>query len=156
MAYALLALARDNRGAPGGSALIQATRLSLVLAGAAVLLALPLAAQEAPVDRPVAQEAPFDRQAAPAPAEVTQGATLEQVGADLAAIEADDAIEKAVKDGLRPVYKQAVAALTKAADLEARAAAYREAIETSPEKAAALRAEIEALPPAESAPPSKR
>ena len=77
--------------------------------------------------------------------------TIAEVEAELAAMEADSGIEDAVKELLRPKYKQAIQALKDAADNAAKAVSYREAIKTAPESASALRAELQALPSAESA-----
>ncbi|MDJ0851189.1 MAG: mechanosensitive ion channel [Myxococcota bacterium] len=73
--------------------------------------------------------------------------TLGQVEAELAALEADAGIEAAAKESLRATYKQAIQALKEAAALDARAAAFRAALEDALAEAAALRAERAALPP---------
>jgi len=77
--------------------------------------------------------------------------TIAEVEAELAAMEADSGIEDAVKELLRPKYKQAIQALKDAAENPAKAVVYREAIKTAPESASALRAELQALPSAQSA-----
>jgi chromosome segregation ATPase len=115
--------------------------LTAIFAGAAILLTASLLAQETPVGG----------QVAPAADDASSGLTLAEVEAALAAIEADTGIEDAVKDSLRPKYQQAIEALKQAADFEAQTADYREAIKTTPEKAAALRDELKVLPSAESA-----
>jgi DNA repair exonuclease SbcCD ATPase subunit len=114
-----------------------------VLLGAAVLFAMPLVAQ--------VPETPANGQAAPATNGATPDLTRDEVEAALAAIEADTTIDDAVKAPLRTKYKQAIDALEEAADFAAKAASFREAVDTAPDEAAKLRAELKALPSAESA-----
>ncbi|MHC4403431.1 MAG: hypothetical protein ACYTG0_27555 [Planctomycetota bacterium] len=76
---------------------------------------------------------------------------LAEVEAALAAIDADTGIEDAVKDLLRPKYKQAIDALKEAAGFAAKGAGYREAIKTAPDEAAGVRQRLQALPSADSA-----
>ncbi len=114
-----------------------------VLSGAAMLSAIPLVAQ--------VPETSGGGQAVSATDGATRDLTLAEVEAALAAIEADAGIDDAVKGLLRPKYKQAIDALKEAADFAASAADYREAIDTAAERAAKPRAELRALPSAESA-----
>ncbi|MHC4176968.1 MAG: mechanosensitive ion channel domain-containing protein [Planctomycetota bacterium] len=76
---------------------------------------------------------------------------LAEVEAALAAIEADARIVDAVKGLLRRKYSQAIEALKEEAESSTRATNYREAVQTAPESAAKVRAELKALPSADSA-----
>ena len=99
--------------------------------------------QQQPAETPVAG------QMAESGGDTTPGPTLAEVEAALAAIEANTAIEDGVKDLLRPKYKQAIKSLKAAADFANEATAYRGAIQTAPQSAAAVRAELQALPSAD-------
>ena len=78
--------------------------------------------------------------------------TVGLVEAELAALEADAGIEAAAKESLRATYQQAVQALKEAAELDARAAAFRAALESASAETAELRAKRAALPPGGSPP----
>ncbi len=114
------------------------TRLAwyAVFAGVLIWLTTPLFAQQTPD----ANEAALGEEAAP------PELTMAQVEAGLAAVEADAGIEDAAKAALSSTYKQAIQALKEAAEFEARATDYRDAVRTAPEKAADLRAQLQALP----------
>ncbi|MDH3716888.1 MAG: hypothetical protein OES79_02090, partial [Planctomycetota bacterium] len=98
-----------------------------LLAGAAVLFAIPVVAQ---VPDTLAGGQPITTSGEAAPA-----LTLEEVEAALDAINKDSAIADAVKELLRQRYQQAIEALQAAADNSAKATSYREAIQSGPEKA---------------------
>ena len=85
-------------------------------------------------------------QAASPGGEAIPGPTLADVEAALAAIDADTGIEDAVKDLLRPKYKQAIDALKEAADFAVKERTYREVIKTGSHKAADLRGRVEGPP----------
>lgn len=72
--------------------------------------------------------------------------TLATVEARLAAIEEDPGIDDAVKDLLRPKYRQAIDLLKEADEIEASAVEYRQAIEEAPELSEQFREELQALP----------
>jgi potassium efflux system protein len=107
------------------------------------LSGIPLAAQ-------VPERSAGD-QPASASGDAIPGPTLAEVEAALAAIEADAGIEDAVKELLRPKYKQAIDALNESTDFSTRAADYREAIQTAPETRVEVRAKLQALPSADNA-----
>ena len=115
-------------------------RGTILLAIAVVLAASPLVAQvpTTNADSPVSPTA-----------STPPDLTLEQLQAELAALEAETGLEDAVKDLLRPKYKQAIEALKQAGVYGAQVAEYREAIQAGPEQAAALRDQLQALPPIE-------
>jgi potassium efflux system protein len=114
-----------------------------VLAVAATLFAGPLFAQ--------VQETPAGGQAGSAGGGAMPDLKIADVEAGLEAIEADTGIEDAVKDLLRPKYKQAIDVLKEAADFSAKAAEYRELVSTGPERAEEFRDQLKALPSADSA-----
>ena len=114
-----------------------------LLAGAAVLFAIPAIAQ--------VQEAQPGNQTAAVSGDTAQGLNLENVQAQWAAIEADTGIDDAVKALLKPKYDNAIEALGQAAANLAKAAEYRDAIKTAPKTAAELHTTLQALPSAESA-----
>ena len=88
---------------------------ALVLAGVALLFAIPLVAQENQANG-----------AAPAAGnDAASGLSLVEVEAGLAVMEADAGITDAVKTLLRPKYQQAIEALKQAADFATQAADYR-------------------------------
>jgi potassium efflux system protein len=119
------------------------TICAIVLAGTAVLSAIGLTVQ--------AQEPPTAGESPAVTDDAMPTLTLAEVEAALATIEANDGIDDAVKHLLRPKYEQAIEALKEAAGFAAKTAEYREAIRTAPEKAADIRDEMQALPPAEDA-----
>lgn len=122
---------------------IAALVTAVVLFGAAMLFAIPAVAQ--------VRETSVAGQAASAKDDAMPALRLAEVEAALATIEADAGIEDAVKDLLRPKYKQAIDTLKEAADFAAKAAAYRGAIQTAPQSAAEAKAELQALPSADNA-----
>ena len=99
---------------------------AVALSGATMLFAIPAVAQT--------RETSVSGQAASASGDATPDLTLAQVEASLAAIEADTAIEDAVKNQLRSKYTQAIDALKESADFLTKAADYRGAIEAAPKR----------------------
>ena len=73
----------------------------------------------------------------------TANLTIAAVESQLAEMEANAGIESAVKDLLRPKYKQAMEALKQAAANTETAAEYKNAISTAPKKTADLRARLQ-------------
>ena len=102
---------------------------ALVAATAVFLLTIPLAAQ--------VPEGLNGGQADSKSDDATPDLTVAEVEAELAAMEADSGLEDAVKQSLRPKYKQAIQALKDAADNAGKAVSYREAIKKVPEHASA-------------------
>ncbi len=103
-----------------------------------LLLPLSLAAQEAPPADPI--KAPAD-----------DAISLAQTQAILDAMEADTSVETAIKDLLRPKFKQALEDLQKAQEYRTAAERFRRSIETGPIEAKQMRDELSKLPTAEEA-----
>ncbi len=104
------------------------------VAGAMLLFAAPLAAQDS---------------VTPTPADAAPALDVAGLEARLAAIEADTGIDDAVKASLRPKYQEAIAALKDADKNAAKAAAYRDALKTAPGQTADLQAKLRTLSSAE-------
>ena len=117
------------------------TILNAVLVAVATVLLAP---------SPYAQETLTGGETAAVTEQAATGLTLADVEAAIAALEADATLDATGKALLRPKYEDAINALKKAADFATEAARYRDAIKASPEKIAAVRAELESLPSVES------
>ncbi len=71
--------------------------------------------------------------------------TLAGVEAALEELESDASLDDAVKSLLRPKYKQLIETLKQAEEFAAKAAAYREALQTAPDLANQLRTQLEGM-----------
>lgn len=134
---------------------------AVVLAGAPLWLAPPLAAQPAPKppdsgppDSGPADRGPADADEAPAEPK------LADVQATLKAIADDSSLENATKSALQQKYQQAIDVLEEAAQMAAKAKTYRESIDAAPAELDELRAAVRQLPTESAAgrvtPPTER
>jgi len=84
------------------------------------------------------------RRAVAAPeARTPQVPTVAELGAELAALEADPTLDDARKAALRATYEQAIEAAAAAAKFSAEAQRYRDLIQTGPDQLTRLRAQLE-------------
>ena len=72
--------------------------------------------------------------------------TLEEVQKELDALTANSSIEDPVKALCRPIYKEAIDALKRAATNKLRASEYRASLQTAPQQTLELREQMQALP----------
>ncbi|MAI32013.1 MAG: hypothetical protein CBE00_04840 [Planctomycetaceae bacterium TMED240] len=79
------------------------------------------------------------------------GLTLESLEKDWASIESSSGLDDAVKEGLRPIYRQAIDTLKKVQVARQQEAEYRDAITSAPPKTIDLTRQYEELPTLEAA-----
>ncbi|MGI9471362.1 MAG: mechanosensitive ion channel domain-containing protein [Rubripirellula sp.] len=96
-------------------------------------------------------EASGDATPAPVGSNDVPKITLAEVEKDWASVESNSSIDDAVKELLRPIYKQAMDALKQGETYRRRTTEYRESIDAAPRTTASLRAKLDALPSLEKA-----